>query len=162
MADIGDNSMASDVTRRQLRAFIERIERLEAEKKTIADDIKDVFAEAKGCGFDTKALREIVKIRKQDADQRAEHEAIVDLYMSALGMLRDTPLGAAALRRDLGEKFGGHDLDPLRDEFAGAPDTDDDFPPDEPLEDEQDRAARAAPLGRSPDFEDVRAAAGLK
>lgn len=78
---------AHGVARDQLRAFVERIERLEEEKKTIADDIKDVFAEAKGTGFDTKALREILRIRKQDADQRAEHEAIVDLYMQALGML---------------------------------------------------------------------------
>ncbi|MCS0501593.1 DUF2312 domain-containing protein [Ancylobacter mangrovi] len=71
----------------QLKAFIERIERLEEEKKAIADDIKDVFAEAKGTGFDPKALKEILKIRKQDADQRAEHDAIVDLYLQALGMI---------------------------------------------------------------------------
>ena len=83
-------SDAHGVARDQLRSFIERIERLEEEKKTIADDIKDVFAEAKGTGFDTKALREILKIRKQDADQRAEHEAIVDLYMQALGMLGES------------------------------------------------------------------------
>ncbi|MCS0497888.1 DUF2312 domain-containing protein [Ancylobacter sp. MQZ15Z-1] len=71
----------------QLKAFIERIERLEEEKKAIADDIKDVFAEAKGTGFDPKALKEILKIRRQDADQRAEHDAIVDLYLQALGMI---------------------------------------------------------------------------
>jgi uncharacterized protein (UPF0335 family) len=81
----------------QLKSFIERIERLEEEKKTIADDIKDVFAEAKGSGFDTKALRAILRIREQDADQLAEHEAIVDLYKQALGMIDfdDTPLGQA-------------------------------------------------------------------
>ncbi|MDF2996088.1 MAG: hypothetical protein K0R27_1725 [Xanthobacteraceae bacterium] len=78
---------AAGFAKEQLKSFIERIERLEEEKKTIADDIKDVFAEAKGTGFDTKALREILKIRKQDADQRAEHEAIVDLYLQALGMV---------------------------------------------------------------------------
>ncbi|MCS0497531.1 DUF2312 domain-containing protein [Ancylobacter mangrovi] len=91
MSDISYDQPVSDApasfAKDQLKAFIERIERLEEEKKAIADDIKDVFAEAKGNGFDTKALREILKIRKQDADQRAEHEAIVDLYMQALGML---------------------------------------------------------------------------
>ncbi|PZQ79897.1 MAG: hypothetical protein DI549_18935 [Ancylobacter novellus] len=89
---------AAGFAKEQLKSFIERIERLEEEKKTIADDIKDVFAEAKGSGFDVKALRDILKIRKQDADERAEHEAIVDLYMQALGMLpfEDTDLGRAA------------------------------------------------------------------
>ena len=84
---IGDNlEGAAGFAKEQLKSFIERIERLEEEKKTVADDIKDVFAEAKGTGFDTKALRAILKIRKEDADQRAEHEAIVDLYLQALGM----------------------------------------------------------------------------
>ena len=69
------------------RAFIERIERLEEEKKAIADDIKDVFAEAKGNGFDVKALRTVLKIRKQDKDERSEQEAIVETYLQALGML---------------------------------------------------------------------------
>lgn len=70
----------------QLRAFIERVERLEEEKKTIADDIKDVYAEMKGTGFDTKAVRTIVRLRKQDEAQRQEAEAILDLYKAALGM----------------------------------------------------------------------------
>ena len=70
----------------QLRALIERIERLEEEKKTIADDIKDVYAEAKGNGFDTKAIRTIVRLRKQDQAEREEAETILDLYMAALGM----------------------------------------------------------------------------
>jgi len=73
--------------RDQLKAFIERIERLEEEKKTIADDIKDVYAEAKGNGFDVKALRVIVRMRKQDVDERKEHEAILDTYLVALGMV---------------------------------------------------------------------------
>src|SRR2546421_6950024 len=71
----------------QLKAFIERVERLEEEKKTIADDIRDVYAEAKGTGFDVKALRTIVRLRKQDVDERKEHEAILETYMHALGML---------------------------------------------------------------------------
>ena len=71
----------------QLEAFIERIERLEEEKKAIADDIRDVYAEAKGSGFDVKALRTIVRLRKQDVDERREQEAILETYMHALGML---------------------------------------------------------------------------
>ena len=71
----------------QLRAFIERIERLEEEKKALADDIRDVFAEAKGSGFDVKALRAVLKLRKQDVDERREHETILETYLHALGML---------------------------------------------------------------------------
>ena len=71
----------------QLRALIERIERLEEEQKTIADDIKDVYAEAKGTGFDTKAIRAIVRLRKQDQAERQEEESILDLYKAALGMV---------------------------------------------------------------------------
>ena len=78
---------ATKFAKDQLKAIIERIERLEEEKKTISDDIRDVYAEAKGNGFDTKALRTIVRMRKQDANERAEHEAILDTYLNALGML---------------------------------------------------------------------------
>ena len=70
----------------QLKAFVERIERLEEEKAVIADDSKDVYAEAKGNGFDTKVLRQIVRIRKQDSAERQEQEALLDLYLHALGM----------------------------------------------------------------------------
>ncbi len=70
-----------------LKAFVERIERLEEEKKTIADDIRDVYGEAKANGFDIRALRAIVQLRKQDADERREHETILETYMHALGML---------------------------------------------------------------------------
>ena len=69
-----------------LRAFLERIERLEEEKRAIADDIKEVYAEAKGHGFDTKILRKVVSLRKKDANERQEEEAILDLYLAALGM----------------------------------------------------------------------------
>lgn len=71
----------------ELKAFIERIEHLEEEKMTILDDIKDVYSEAKGRGYDTKALREIVKLRKQDEAERAEREAILETYLVALGMI---------------------------------------------------------------------------
>ena len=70
----------------QLKAFIERLERLEEEKAGIAGDIKDVYAEAKGNGFDTKVLRKIVSIRKQDHNERMEQEALLELYLTALGM----------------------------------------------------------------------------
>jgi len=70
-----------------LKAFVERIERLEEEKKALADDVRDVYAEAKANGFDTKALRSIIRLRKQDVDERKEHEAILETYMHALGML---------------------------------------------------------------------------
>lgn len=70
----------------QLRAFIERIERLEEEKKTISDDIKEVFGELKGTGFDSKAVRTIIRLRKKTEHVRQEEEAMVQLYMDALGM----------------------------------------------------------------------------
>jgi uncharacterized protein (UPF0335 family) len=72
----------------QLKAIIERIERLEEEKKTTSDDIRDVYAEAKGTGFDIKALRTIVRMRKQDTDERREEQAVLEMYMNALGMLQ--------------------------------------------------------------------------
>ena len=78
---------ATTFAKDQLKAIIERIERLEEEKKTISDDIRDVYAEAKGNGFDVKALRTIVRLRKQDANERAEAETILETYMQALGML---------------------------------------------------------------------------
>ena len=70
----------------QLRSFIERIERLEGEKKTISDDIKEVYAELKGNGFDSKAVREIIRLRKKEDHERQEEEAMIELYKNALGM----------------------------------------------------------------------------
>lgn len=71
----------------QLKSIIERIERLEQEKSEIAEQIKEVFAEAKGNGFDVKVLRTIIRLRKQDANERQEHDTILETYMQALGML---------------------------------------------------------------------------
>ena len=85
MAEENSEPTTETVAAGQLRAFIERIERLEEEKQTIADDIKDVYAEAKGTGFDTKAVRTIIRLRKKDQAERQEEEAILDLYLSALG-----------------------------------------------------------------------------
>lgn len=71
----------------QLRSLIERIERLEEEKKAIAADIKEIYGEAKSNGFDTKIMRKVVSLRKKDSAERQEEEAILDLYLSALGMI---------------------------------------------------------------------------
>ena len=73
-------------SKEQLRSIIERVEKLEEDKKAVSDEIKDVYAEAKGNGYDVKALRTIVRMRKQDANERAEQEAILESYMHALGM----------------------------------------------------------------------------
>lgn len=80
MTDVGANA------RQQLRSIVERIERSAEEAKTIADDIRDIYAEAKSNGYDTKALRKIIAIRKQDPNDRAEQEAILDTYLIALNM----------------------------------------------------------------------------
>ncbi len=77
---------AGSIAADQLKSFVERIERLEEGKKAVADDIKDVYAEAKGNGFDVKILRQVIRIRKQDKSEREEMAAILDLYMQALGM----------------------------------------------------------------------------
>ena len=74
-------------TRDQLRAFVERIERLEEEKAALAADIRDVYAEAKAMGYDVKTLRTVVRLRKQDAAERQEQEAVLATYLIALGMV---------------------------------------------------------------------------
>ena len=86
MSDDITGDSAQTIAVSQLRAFIERIERLEEEKKTISDDIKEVFAELKGSGFDTPAVRAIIRARKKEAHERQEEEAMIQLYMDALGM----------------------------------------------------------------------------
>ena len=89
MAD--DASAAADIltaaAQGRLKSFIERIERLEEDKAAIANDLKEVFAEAKGEGFDTKILRKVIRLRKQDTAKRQEEEALVELYVSAIGGL---------------------------------------------------------------------------
>ncbi|MBN9063903.1 MAG: DUF2312 domain-containing protein [Rhizobiales bacterium 65-9] len=78
--------MSDLVAADQLKQLVERIERLEEEKKALSDDIREVYAEAKGEGFDTKALRKIVALRKKNHAERKEEEAILELYLNALGM----------------------------------------------------------------------------
>lgn len=80
---IGDNSVDAP----RLRAFIERVEQLEEEKRAIAGDIKDVYVEAKGVGFDAKIMRKVIQIRRQNVDKRRAYEEILDVYLSALGLL---------------------------------------------------------------------------
>ena len=80
MTDVG--GIAGD----QLRAYIERIERLEEEKAALAADVREVFAEAKGNGFDVKIMRQVLRLRKMDGDDRAEEEALLDIYKRAIGM----------------------------------------------------------------------------
>lgn len=84
---IGHNSKADPAARKQLLSVIERIERLEEEKKDLQDDIKEVYSEAKADGFDVKTLRKVIQLRKKPKEERKEEEALLELYMSALGML---------------------------------------------------------------------------
>lgn len=86
-ATVATDDSATKFAKDQLKAIIERIERLEEEKKAIGDDIADVYAEAKGNGYDVKALRTIVRLRKQDPNERAEAETILETYLQAMGML---------------------------------------------------------------------------
>ncbi len=89
-ADVG--GIAGD----QLRSYIERIEKLDAEKRTLGDDIKEVYAEAKGSGFDVKIMKQIIRERKLDPSDRDEAAALLDLYRKALSIFDSTPLGEYA------------------------------------------------------------------
>jgi len=80
MTDVGG------ITAEQLKAYVERIERLEEEKAAIAADVREVYAEAKANGFDVKIMRQVVRLRKMDSEDRSEQEALLDLYKRALGM----------------------------------------------------------------------------
>lgn len=90
VADVKDkpkDGLSTRLAKDQLKAIVERIEHLEEEKKAMSDDIRDVYAEAKGNGFDVTALRTIIRLRKQDKAERAEQEAILETYLHALGMI---------------------------------------------------------------------------
>jgi uncharacterized protein (UPF0335 family) len=86
-AAVKDEATAHRFAKDHLKAFVERVERLEEEKKALSDDIRDVYSEAKANGFDVKALRTVVRLRKQDVEERKEQEAILETYLQALGML---------------------------------------------------------------------------
>lgn len=90
MADIGHNSGETNdvggVSGQRLKAYIERVERLEEEKAALAEDIKDIMAEAKGTGFDTKTIRKVIRLRKMDAEKRREEDELLELYKAAIGL----------------------------------------------------------------------------
>jgi uncharacterized protein (UPF0335 family) len=102
MSTIGHNSGKSEdkgISAQRLKSFMERIERLETEKTAIGADIKEVYSEAKSGGFDTAIMRKVIAIRRMDTNKRAEQQALMEVYMNALGMLADTPLGQAAISK---------------------------------------------------------------
>jgi uncharacterized protein (UPF0335 family) len=84
---VRDEAAAHRFAKDHLKAFVERVERLSEEIKALNDDKRDIYAEAKANGFDVKALKEVIKLRAQDVDERKEHEAILETYLQALGML---------------------------------------------------------------------------
>jgi len=96
---IGHNSSVNADTAKRLLSIIERIEALEAERKNLGEDIKDIYKEAKSAGFDAPTIRLIIKRRAEDEAKREEREALLETYMAALGQLADTPLGKAAQER---------------------------------------------------------------
>ena len=91
MSEIGHNG--------HLKAFIERIERVEAERKDLGDDLKEIYKEAVSSGYDAKILRKVIALRRQDAAKLAEQEALIETYLAAIGDLKDTPLGQAAISK---------------------------------------------------------------
>lgn len=94
------------IAKEQLRTIVERVERLEEEKKAIGDDIRDVYAEAKANGFDVKVLRQVVRLRKQDLTERQEQDSIRDTYMLALGMLPDdTNTGGSSDKTEINDNI---------------------------------------------------------
>ena len=89
------------MTNNQLVSIVERIEKIEDDRALLAADVKEIYSEAKSNGFDPKIIKKVVSIRAKDAAKVAEEQALLDTYMTALGMLADTPLGRAAIERDL-------------------------------------------------------------
>jgi uncharacterized protein (UPF0335 family) len=90
------------MTNNQLNSIVQRIEKLEDERDELRLSIKDIYVEAKSLGYDAKILKKVIAMRKQDSAKRAEEQALIDTYMSALGMLADTPLGQASIERAKG------------------------------------------------------------
>ena len=86
------------MTNNQLKEIVERIERIEDQRASLAEDVKDVLLEAKSIGFDVKIIKKLLAMRKKDPEDIRQEQELLDTYMAALGMLADTPLGQAALR----------------------------------------------------------------
>lgn len=149
----------SGFAKEHLRSFIER---LEEEKKALADDIREVYSEAKGSGFDTKVMRQVIRLRKMETADRQEQEAMRDIYMSALGRLADTPLGQAAMARAIPEKCRASAHVPPHDPETG--EVHEDEIPEPATEAAAAVAAESdAPKGAHLDaFRDDRAEAGVK
>lgn len=172
MSDSDKSSRDGPIASRELLLGIERIERLEEEKKGISDDIKDVYAEYKSRGFDIKTMREIVKLRKLTPEQRREREAMLDTYKAALGMLDGTPLGKWAVERlkkeeDPKPQDGADPLSPAEDFVDGIDDPQDQGEAAAPpltVDDARTMGTQAAAEGRPvtsnpfPAFDDRRAA----
>lgn len=91
MSEIGHNG--------HLKAFIDRIERVEDERKALGEDLKEIYSEVKSAGYDPKILRKVIALRRQDAAKLAEQEALIETYLAAIGDLKDTPLGQAAISK---------------------------------------------------------------
>lgn len=98
MSDETPDRPGANFSAGQLKSFIKRIEKLLEDKEAVQNDIKDVYAESKSMGFDAKIIRECIKLRKMDDQARIEREELLELYLSVLGDLRDSPLGDAAIR----------------------------------------------------------------
>ena len=96
---MAETPVAGGIAADRLRSIVERIERIEEQRAELAEDVRNIFAEAKGCGFDVKTIRQVIKDRKMEADDLAEREHLLALYRNALGVLADTPLGQAAIRK---------------------------------------------------------------
>jgi uncharacterized protein (UPF0335 family) len=102
---IGHNSHVSDEARVKLQGFVQEIERVDAKVRELTSERGTIYKSAKEQGFDTKALKHVVKMRRMESSKRKDFEVVVDAYMQALGMLADTPLGQAAAQRDLGISY---------------------------------------------------------
>lgn len=103
-----DGAALTDDRKKQLKGYMEEIERWESQKATIQADIGQIFASAKESGFDTKAMRVVLKDRKKSKAEREAFDAVVDVYKHALGMLADLPLGQAAMERDIPQPAAAH------------------------------------------------------
>lgn len=98
-AEAGPGHNSGGISEGRLKSFIQRVERLEEEKKGLGQDIREVYSEAKSAGYDPKIMRKVVALRRLDAADRAEQEALIETYLEALGDLKDTPLGQSAISR---------------------------------------------------------------
>lgn len=139
--------MSDVIAADELRLFLERVERLEAEKANISADIKGVYGEAKSRGYDTKTMRELIKLRKMEPEARREREALLDIYKAALGMLDGTPLGRWALER----------VKPKPPERPADEPPADDPPEGGEVDDQEDAPEQVpAPVDPAPTVEDAR------